>query len=441
VTTLWLILWPLLFLISAGTALILRHHLAQIRRAIRHLALEEPITSSSYRPAIVRAIYHDLNQIADRQRKITQLIADEDFSLRALLGSMLEGVLVANPDLSIRLANDRLAKMFALSRSPVGRTIMEAFRNHVLHQMAKRTVETEAPQFAELPIDIREKDGFVAKHFQVTSVALRPPTQEGIAGILLVFHDVTQVRSLEGVRKDFVANVSHELRTPLSIITGYLETLLEAPPDRATSRKFLATMHKHAQRLNLLVDDLLELSRLESRRLPLKFQPVQLRACVARALERSDSLINTVDATVTVDIPDEIPPAEADPVKLEQAIFNLLDNALKYGGKPDLQVWISAKCSDSDLILEVKDNGRGIPLTDQPHIFERFYRVHKDRSRDAGGTGLGLSIVKHTIQAHGGTVSLESAPGSGSTFTIRLPQVARQSPGTSGPAKWITNEE
>jgi two-component system phosphate regulon sensor histidine kinase PhoR len=411
----------LLFVISAGTALILRHHLAQIRRAIGQLAIGGQIMSSSSRPAIVRQIYHDLRKIADRQRKITQLIADEDFSLRAILGSMVEGVLVANRDLTVRLANDRLTRMFALSRSPVGRTVMEVFRNHVLHQMAKRTVETEAPQFAELPVDIREKDGFMPRHFQVTSVALRPPTQEGIAGILLVFHDVTQIRSLEGVRKDFVANVSHELRTPLSIITGYLETLLEAPTDRATTKKFLATMHKHAQRLNLLVEDLLELSRLESRRLPLKFQPVQLRACIAKALERSDSLINTVGASVIVDIAEEIPLVEADPVKLEQAIFNLLDNALKYGAKPDLKVWVSTKRSGSDLVLEVKDNGPGIPLTDQPHIFERFYRVHKDRSRDAGGTGLGLSIVKHTIQAHGGTVSLESAPGSGSIFTIRLP--------------------
>jgi two-component system, OmpR family, phosphate regulon sensor histidine kinase PhoR len=428
VTTLWLILWPLLFVIAAGTALILRYHLVLIRRAIRRLALEQEITATGSRPAIVREIYHDLHQIAHRQQKFTQLIADEDFSLRAILGSMMEGVLVANRDLTIRLANDRLTKMFSLSRSPVGRTVMETFRNHVLHQMAKRTVETEAPQYAELPVDIREKDGFVAKQFQVTSVALHPPTRDGIAGILLVFHDVTQVRSLEGVRKDFVANVSHELRTPLSIITGYLETLLEAPPDRATTKKFLATMHKHAQRLNLLVDDLLELSRLESRRLPLKFQAIQIRGCIARALERSDSLINTVGAEVIVDISDEVPVVEADPVKLEQAIFNLLDNALKYGGKPDLNVWVTVKCSGSDILIEVKDSGPGIPLADQPHIFERFYRVHKDRSRDAGGTGLGLSIVKHTVQAHGGTVSLESAPGFGSTFTIRLPYAATEAP-------------
>jgi two-component system, OmpR family, phosphate regulon sensor histidine kinase PhoR len=423
VTTIWLILWPVLFVISAGTTLILRYHLVQVRRAIRNLALEQEIKSTRSRPAIVREIYDDLHQIAHRQQKFAQLIADEDFSLRAVLRSMVEGVLVANRDLTIRLANDRLSKMFSLSRNPVGRTIMEAFRNHVLHQMAKRTAETEAPQYAELPVDIREKDGFVAKQFQVTSVALRPPTREGIAGILLVFHDVTQVRSLEGVRKDFVANVSHELRTPLSIITGYLETLLESPPDRATTKKFLATMHKHAERLNLLVEDLLELSRLETRRLPLNFQAIQLRTCVARALERSDSLINTVGATVQVDIPDEVPVVEADPVKMEQAIFNLLDNALKYGGKPGLKVWMSVKRSGSDLLLEVKDNGPGIPLADQPHIFERFYRVHKDRSRDAGGTGLGLSIVKHTIQAHGGTVSLDSAPGSGATFTIRLPTI------------------
>jgi two-component system, OmpR family, phosphate regulon sensor histidine kinase PhoR len=426
VTTVWFIVWPLFFVISAGTALMLWHRLVQIRAAVRQLVIEDQVPLGSSRPAIVRHIYDDLRKIANRQRKITQLIADEDFSLRAILGSMVEGVLVANPDLTVRLANDRLAMMFALSRSPVGRTVMEVFRNHVLHQMAKRTVETETPQFAELPVDIREKDGFISKHFQVSSVALRPPTQEGIAGILLVFHDVTQIRSLEGVRKDFVANVSHELRTPLSIITGYLETLLEAPTDRATAKRFLGTMHKHAQRLNLLVEDLLELSRLESRRLPLKFQPVQLRTCVAKALEKSDSLINTVCATVTVDIPEEIPPVEADPVKLEQAVFNLLDNALKYGGKPDLRVCISIKRLASELAIEVKDNGPGIPLADQPHIFERFYRVHKDRSRDAGGTGLGLSIVKHTIQAHGGTVSLESAPGAGSTFIIRLPYIGTE---------------
>jgi two-component system, OmpR family, phosphate regulon sensor histidine kinase PhoR len=435
VTTVWLIFWPLLFVISAGTALMLWQRLVQIRGAVRQLVLEDQITPSSSRPAIVRHIYDDLRKIASRQRKIAQLVADEDFSLRAILGSMVEGVLVANPDLAVRLANDRLTKMFVLSRSPVGRTVMEVFRNHVLHQMAKRTVETEAPQFAELPVDIREKDGFIAKHFQVSSVPLRPPTQEGIAGILLVFHDVTQIRSLEGVRKDFVANVSHELRTPLSIITGYLETLLEGPADRATTKKFLGTMHKHAQRLNLLVEDLLELSRLESRRLPLKFQPVQLRTCVAKALERSDSLINTVGATVAINIPEETPLIEADSVKLEQAIFNLLDNALKYGGKPDLKVCVSVKRSGSDLAIEVRDNGPGIPLTDQPHIFERFYRVHKDRSRDAGGTGLGLSIVKHTVQAHGGTVSLESAPGSGATFTIRLPCIEEQGVGNQKTGK------
>src|SRR6202035_2379926 len=124
---------------------------------------------------------------------------------------------------------------------------------------------------------------------------------------------------------------------------------------------------------------------------------------------------------VNVDIPDEVPVVEADQVKIEQAIFNLLDNALKYGGKSGLKVWISVRRSDSDLLLEVKDNGPGIPLTDQPHIFERFYRVHKDRSRDAGGTGLGLSIVKHTIQAHGGPGSLQRRPCAGATFLMTLP--------------------
>src|SRR5260221_12259734 len=159
---LWVISRRGLLGVSAGTTQILPHHVGQIRRAIRHLALKQEITSTSSRPAIVREIYDDLHQIAHRQQKLTQLITAEDFSLRAIRGSMVEGVLVANRDLTISLANDRLTTMFSLSRNPVGRTLMEAFRNHVLQQMAKRTVETEAPQYAELPVDIREKDGFVA---------------------------------------------------------------------------------------------------------------------------------------------------------------------------------------------------------------------------------------------------------------------------------------
>jgi len=406
-----------------ATTWILWRELFRIRNDARRLAEESRMSTGSKGPAVVREIYHHLRRIEHRQREMAQLVADEDLSLRAILGSMSEGVLVANSDLTVRLVNERLQRMFSFSRVPVGRTILEAFRNHLLHQMAQRTVDTHQPQADEIPVDVRDGDKFVPKHLQVTSVSLRRPKQEGSAGILIVFHDVTQIRSLEAVRKDFVANVSHELRTPLSILTGYLETLLDSSPDAATRRRFLTIMHKHAQRLNLLVDDLLELARLESREPHLNWERFQLRACIDKALERSEAMIQASGAVVETRIAADLPPIEADQVKIEQAIFNLLDNALKYGGKSGPRVLVEVNYTPVEVILKVKDNGPGIPLSDQPHIFERFYRVHKDRSRDAGGTGLGLSIVKHTAQSHGGRVELESLPGQGATFIVRLPRV------------------
>jgi two-component system, OmpR family, phosphate regulon sensor histidine kinase PhoR len=404
------------------TTWILWRELFRIRNDTRRLVEETRISTGGRGPAVVREIYHQLRRIEHRQREMAQLVADEDLSLRAILGSMSEGVLVANSDLTVRLVNERLQRMFSFSRVPVGRTILEVFRNHLLHQMAQRTVDTNQPQANEIPVDVRDGDKFVPKHFQVSSVSLRRPKQ-GSAGILIVFHDVTQIRSLEAVRKDFVANVSHELRTPLSILTGYLETLLESSPDAATRRRFLSIMHKHAQRLNLLVDDLLELARLESREPHLNWERFQLQGCIEKVLERSEPMIQASGAVVETRIAPDLPTIEADQIKIEQAVFNLLDNALKYGGKSDPRVLIEVDYTPVEVILKVKDNGPGIPLGDQPHIFERFYRVHKDRSRDAGGTGLGLSIVKHTAQSHGGNVELESSPGQGATFIVRLPRV------------------
>ena len=309
--------------------------------------------------------------------------------------------------------------MFMLPRDPVGRTVMEVFRNHLLQQVIERTLRTEQPQFEEL--EIRGLDQFDARFFQVTSVGLRPRENEPLAGALVVFHDLTRIKSLESVRKDFVANVSHELRTPLSIITGYLETLLEGGEDKETGRRFLQVMHKHSQRLHLMVEDLLALSQLESKQLSLHYELIDLQECVHRVLERFDRMIKEMDAVVSVDLPATLPKLEADPLRLEQVIFNLVENALKYGGPHGVKLKISAAYDGRDVIVRFEDNGPGIPLSDQPRVFERFYRVHKDRSRDAGGTGLGLSIVKHTVQAHGGSVVLESTPGAGAIFTVRLP--------------------
>jgi two-component system phosphate regulon sensor histidine kinase PhoR len=417
----WLIFLLLVVGVLGLVAATLWRRILLLRSEVRHLLAGGTLSHESPGPRIVREIHRDLKEMARRQREIERYIADEDFSLRAILASMVEGVLIADSRMQVRLVNERLQSMFSLPRSPIDRTVMEVFRNHLVHQVIRQSLDTGEPQSAELQAEIRDGDQFKLKHFQITSVSLGPRDPESSTRALVIFHDVSQIRSLEAVRKEFVANVSHELRTPLSIITGYLETLIDGGDDRETNLRFLRTMHKHAQRLNLLIEDLLTLSHLESRKISLHFEPVDLSESIQRVLEQLDSRIRESGVTVTVTVPRHLPGVEADAFRIDQALYNLLDNALKHSGKSGANISVNARSEATAVSLSICDDGVGIPLSDQPHIFERFYRVHKDRSRDAGGTGLGLSIVKHTVQAHGGSIAVQSGPGAGATFVMRLP--------------------
>ena len=308
---------------------------------------------------------------------------------------------------------------------PLGRTALEVFRSHHLHQALQRALESDSPQFEELALEVREAGSVVTKHFQVVAATVRPNREGGATEVLAVLHDVSQLHELEAVRKDFVANVSHELRTPLSILYGCLETLLDGDIDPSTARRFLETMRRHAERLRTLLEGLLLLSQLESRRLPLDVETVSVRECFERVVDRFEPVIAEAGASVTISVPASLTLA-ADALRLEQVLFNLIDNALKHGGmKPGLRLTLSAQNDGEEIVIRVADNGPGIPLGDQPHIFERFYRVDKGRCREAGGAGLGLSIVKHAVQAHSGSVAVESSPGKGATFILRFPRTAK----------------
>ena len=322
----WLAVWLVFVGAVALLAIMLWRRVLLLRREVRSLVTDGTLSHEFRGPRIFREIHQDLVEMAKRQRAIKRQIADEDFSLRAILASLVEGVLIADGDMRIRLTNDRLQQMFSLPKPPVDRTVMEVFRNHVLHQIIQQTLDTEEPRSTELQAEIREGDQFQLKHFQVTSVSLRPREHESLTGALVIFHDVSQLRSLEAVRKEFVANVSHELRTPLAIITGYLETLIEGGGDSETNLRFLKTMHKHAQRLNLLIEDLLAISQLESRKISLHFEPVDLLESVNRVLERLDSRIREISASVTINTPKHLPRIEADAFRIEQALYNLVDN-------------------------------------------------------------------------------------------------------------------
>ena len=219
-----------------------------------------------------------------------------------------------------------------------------------------------------------------------------------------------------------MANVSHELRTPLSIISGYLETMLDEDfDDPAASRKFLKVMDKHTQRLHLLVDDLLTISSLESQRMTLDFVSSELQSILLRVVERLEPALQSRNLSVQLNFPPNFPRIELDPHRMDQVFFNLLDNAIKHGGNGDASLEVVGETQPDRVSIFVRDHGPGIPEKDQPHIFERFYRVDEARSRDVGGTGLGLSIVKHVVQAHGGTVEVVSRRGEGTTFRVTLP--------------------
>jgi two-component system phosphate regulon sensor histidine kinase PhoR len=245
--------------------------------------------------------------------------------------------------------------------------------------------------------------------------------RDEVRGAVVVFHDITRIKQLEVVRQDFVANVSHELRTPLAIFRGYLETLEDNPDlPRDESQRILETMKRHSDRLNALVEDLLILTRLEARQVQAEFSSIRVDAFYRQLVRDWGNRTNSGAVEIAIDISDELPPLDVDALRLEQVIFNLLENAVAYSNPPR-KIVLSAAMLGDQMELRVADNGLGIPPDDLPHIFERFYRVDKGRSRSSGGTGLGLSIVKHIVQSHGGTVHAESELGRGTTVVMRMP--------------------
>jgi two-component system phosphate regulon sensor histidine kinase PhoR len=249
--------------------------------------------------------------------------------------------------------------------------------------------------------------------------AVRFPSHGNLLGTVAVFHDVTEIHQLEGMRRDFVANVSHELRTPLTAIRGFAETLRGSEVSVDQRRQYLDVILRHADRLTALIEDLLELSRIEGGTRGLALEAVDVGA-LARSLLQDLKPRLEAGRLVAVVQPGLAPAALADRRALEQVLLNLLDNAVKYS-EPGGRIEIALTGSRDGVRIDVSDTGIGIPEADRARIFERFYRVEKARSRDLGGTGLGLSIVKHLVQALDGEVFVVSREGKGTTFTLRLP--------------------
>jgi two-component system phosphate regulon sensor histidine kinase PhoR len=334
----------------------------------------------------------------------------------ALFDRMVEGILVVGADGRVRLVNPAAATLFQVSLPVVGRTVLEATRHHEVAALVTRlTMEPEV-----LNHELRLEGLAATRYLQVNALALLA-TDGTPDGAILVFHDLTRLRQLEAVRQDFVANVSHELRTPLSLIKSAAETLIDGGKhDPAVTSRFLEIIDKHANRLTLLIDDLLLLARLDSGRMELNLQPVELRVAAQEALDDAALIAQARGVRLENNLPAGVA-ANADPDRLRQVLANLIDNAIKYGREGG-RVVLGGRVMDRGRVkITVADDGPGIPLDAKTRIFERFYRADKARSREQGGTGLGLAIVKNVVQAHGGDIRVESTPGAGTEFFITLP--------------------
>jgi len=335
--------------------------------------------------------------------------------IKAMLGSMAEGVIAVDKNTKIISVNPSAEKIFKIERGESeGRLFLEAIRNNDIIEIINNVLENQMFISKELTLILP-----VQKVFQVNASPLFE--KDRISGCLLVIHDITDIRKLEKIRSDFVANVSHELKTPLTSIKGFIETLLEgALDDKENNRQFLKIIQDHAQRLDSLVNDLLILSHLESRDILIKKSDFSLKVQVDQIIlgfkthlkEKNIKVENELPANLTV---------KADKNRIDQVFTNLIDNAVKFNKKNGF-IKIYSHDIDSSIKITIEDSGMGIPQKDIPRIFERFYRVDKARSRELGGTGLGLSIVKHIVELHKGSVGVESIEGLGSKFHFVLPK-------------------
>jgi two-component system phosphate regulon sensor histidine kinase PhoR len=399
-----------------------RHRLSlrQLSRLTGQLAAGEwPKSYYVDGPPLVEQVSRHLESVGARLEAFQRQQQEEDFNLNVLLANMVEGVMVVDQRHVVRLVNDELLHLFDLKQSPLGRTVLESLREARVEMIIREAILRSEPGQQEVVLE-SAAPGLSPRHFDISVVPIRTPKGE-VRGAVVVFHDITRIKQLEVVRQDFVANVSHELRTPLAIFRGYLETLAdnrELPREEA--QRILETMKRHSDRLNALVEDLLILTRLEARQVETEFSTIRVDAFFRQLVRDWGNRTNSGEVDIAIEAPGDLPPLDVDAFRLEQVIFNLLENAVAYSNPPR-RIVLSAALLDGWMEMRVADNGIGIPPGDLPHVFERFYRVDKGRSRASGGTGLGLSIVKHIVQSHGGTVHAESELGKGTTIVLRLP--------------------
>jgi two-component system, OmpR family, phosphate regulon sensor histidine kinase PhoR len=414
-------------LLAAAVALGLARRM--LRRLQRLVGFASKLAAGEAPPYLAPERPDDLGvleaQLGEMARRIGGTIGElrvERERLEAILRGMVEGVLVTDLAGGVVLLNARARELLALplDASPRGRPLVELTRDPALGELMRELAAGAG--IASRDVTLSAGAG---PTLQVNAARLRGVDGEAF-GFVLVLHDVTELRRLEVIRRDFVANVSHELRTPLTAIKGYAETLLgSAGDDRETARRFLAIIDRHSERLGRLIDDLLTLSDLELGRTPMRLNAVTVGSAVDDVLQIFAKPVARAGVRVEAQVAHGLPPVHADGDRLRQVLINLVDNAIKYtpvGGQVLVRAVQASGSEHAGMVeIAIEDSGIGIPAQDLPRLTERFFRVDKARSRELGGTGLGLAIVKHIVQAHGGSLAISSALGQGTTVRVFFP--------------------
>jgi two-component system phosphate regulon sensor histidine kinase PhoR len=416
--SLWLASFVILLLAGAASLLISRTFSDRVERLkeFSHRVAEgdfRPLPADSSGDAL-EALAASLNQTAARLDRTIRTLTEERNLSSAILGSMLEGVAVVNASERLLFANRGFAEILELDVPPQsGRALVEVVRQTELIEAVRRVLGGAPRVEAEIIT------GTLRQHFFAATVAA---VRAGdTSGAVIVLHDITDLRKLERVRRDFIANVSHEFKTPLTAIQGFAETLLAGAVDDPQNRgRFLGIILEHSRRLARLTDDLLKLSKMDADRLELEIRRLSVSQLIESCLETAQHRAAEKDIRISVNVAEHLPEIAGDRRQLAEVLQNLLDNATQYT-LPGGQIMVSAETSDAEVVFTVSDTGIGIPQADQPRIFERFYRVGAARSREVGGTGLGLAIAKHLVEVHGGRIWVESEVGQGSQFHFSVP--------------------
>jgi two-component system phosphate regulon sensor histidine kinase PhoR len=374
---------------------------------------EQPRTFLIHGGAEAQRIGLRLEKIFNDLKQLNKQVAKRESGLQTIFSAMQDALLVVDSNRRVILTNQTFRKLFTLPEISMGTPLLEVVRDATLDRAIADAFRGSESARSELTLD--------GSQIELYAVATRNDAGE-LTGALVLFHDITELKKMDQVRRDFVANVSHELRTPLSILRGYIETLLDNPKtSREELSRILGVMERHSKRLDLLAQDLLTLAQLESANPNLQLANVDLPGFFGEVIRDWEKNLAKKQLNIIIDVPPGFPQIRADRARLQEALYNLLDNAVKYSREQG-EIRLMVRQRDEEIVLSVSDDGIGISKEDLPRIFERFYRADKARSTESiRGTGLGLAIVKHVTQLHGGRVEAESEVEKGTTIRVVLP--------------------